>query len=93
MTWPSTSAIASRSTFDAGARLDAVLGEMAAERPRAGHAMKRADEMPRDRMQPGAVRELILDIGHHRLEHVLHRGCGAVSPNSSGSTASNRHGS
>ncbi len=57
---------------DAGARLDAVLGEMTAERARAGHAVKRADEMPRDRMQPRALRELVLDVGHHRLEHVLH---------------------
>ena len=47
---------------------------MTAERARAGHAVKRADEMPRHRMQPRALRELILDIGHHRLEHVLHRG-------------------
>ena len=47
---------------------------MAAEGARAGHAVKRADEMPRHRMQPRAPRELVLDIGHHRLEHVLHRG-------------------
>ena len=46
---------------------------MAAERSRAGHAMKRADKMPRDRVQPRALRELRLDIGHHRREHVLHR--------------------
>ena len=57
---------------DAGARPDAVLGEMAAEGARAGHAVKRADEMPRHRMQPRALRELVFDIGHHRLEDVLH---------------------
>ena len=45
---------------------------MTAERARARHAMKRADEMPRDRMQPRALREFALDVGHHRLEHVLH---------------------
>ena len=56
----------------AGARLDAVLGEVTAERPRARHAVKRADKMPRDRMQSRALRELVLDIGHHRLENVLH---------------------
>ena len=37
---------------DAGARLDAVLRQMAAEGARAGHAVKRADEMPRHRVQP-----------------------------------------
>src|SRR6202041_2646863 len=44
----------------AGARLDAVLGEVTAERPRARHAVKRADKMPRDRMQSRALRELVL---------------------------------
>ncbi len=40
---------------------------------RAGHGVERPDEMARDRMQPRAPRKLLLDIGHHRFEHVLHR--------------------
>ena len=36
--------------IDACSRPDAMLGEMAAEGARAGHAVKRADEMPRDRV-------------------------------------------
>src|SRR5207342_655010 len=52
----------------------AVLRQMAAEGPRAGDAVKRADEVPRHRMQPCALRQLILDVGKHRLEDVLHGG-------------------
>ena len=44
------------------------------ESDRATWVVKRADEMPRHRMQPRALRELILDIGDHRLEHAFHRG-------------------
>ena len=68
-----TSAIASRSTLNARARPDTMLGEMPTEGARARHAVERADEMPRHRMQPRAPRELVLDIGHHGFEHVLHR--------------------
>src|ERR1700730_9101341 len=57
---------------DAGIRLDAAFGEMAAERARPRDAVKRADEMPRDRMQAGAVREFTLDVRRHRYEHVVH---------------------
>jgi hypothetical protein len=31
-----------------------------------------ADKVPRDRMQADAERQLRLDVGHHRLEHVFH---------------------
>ena len=34
--------------------------------------MKRADEVSRDRMQADAAREFAFDVGHHRLERVLH---------------------
>jgi hypothetical protein len=80
---PSTSAIASRSTFDAGARPDAVLGEMAAERARAGHAVKRADEMPRHRMQPRALRELARCRASSPRRRPSWSACGAASPNNS----------
>ena len=49
-----------------------MFGEIAAESARAGHTMERADEMPRDRVQPRALREFAFDIRYHRLEHVPH---------------------
>src|SRR6266481_314244 len=58
---------------DAGAGLDAVFGEVAAERPRAWHPVKRANEMPCDRMQPRTPCELLLDVWHDGLEDVPHR--------------------
>ena len=57
-----------------GARPHPVFGEITAECARAGHAVKRADEMPRDRMQPRAKAKLAFDIRHHGLKCVLHRG-------------------
>jgi hypothetical protein len=47
---------------------------MAAEHARSGHAVKRTNKMPRHRMQPRALRELVFDVGHHRLEDILHAG-------------------
>jgi hypothetical protein len=47
---------------------------VAAESACARHAVKRADEMPRHRVQPDALRQLRFDIGHHRNEYVLHGG-------------------
>src|SRR5215218_1131014 len=47
---------------------------MAAEGARAGHAVKRADKMPRHRMQLCPLRQLVLDVGKHRFEDVLHGG-------------------
>ena len=46
---------------------------MAAERARSGHGMERANEVSGDRVQPGAGCKFARDIGHHRLEHILHR--------------------
>jgi hypothetical protein len=45
---------------------------MAAERACARHPMERADEMPGDRMQPRAISEFALDVGHDSLEYILH---------------------
>src|SRR5690242_10728313 len=58
--------------IDASASSHAMFGQMAAEGARAGHRMVGADEMPGDRVQPRAARELALDIGRHRLEDGLH---------------------
>ena len=49
---------------------------MTAKRPRPRHTVKRTDEMPRHRMQPRALRELVFDVGHHRLEYLPHIGVG-----------------
>ncbi len=54
-------------------RLRADLGEITAERPRAGHAMKRADQMPRDRMQPRSRSKFTFDVRHQRFDGVMHR--------------------
>ena len=58
--------------IDAGARPDAVLGEMPAEGARTGDGVIGADKMPCDRVQARALRKFALDIGLHRLEHLFH---------------------
>ena len=58
--------------IDAGARSDAVLGEMPAEGARTGDGVIGANKMPCDRVQTRALRKLSLDIGQHRLEHFFH---------------------
>src|SRR6516225_7256921 len=58
--------------IDAGARSDAVLGEMPAEGARTGDGVIGADKMPCDRVQTRALPKLALDIGQHRLEHLFH---------------------
>src|SRR5581483_4221843 len=71
---------------NASADLHPVFGEMTTKRACPRHAVECTDEMPRDRMQACACGKLACDVGHHRLEDVLHRGARRPSPNNSGST-------
>src|SRR5947209_18746858 len=54
---------------NAGARLDGVRRDVAAERARAGHALEQAEDVPGHRMQPRAARKLALEVREKRLEH------------------------
>ena len=50
------------------------VGEMPAERARARHGAEQAVQMPRDGVQPRALRQFALDIGHERHRGRLRRG-------------------
>src|SRR3954466_8080110 len=58
---------------DARAGLDRFGREMAPEGARPGHRPKQAEQMPGDRMQPGAARQLALDIGYQSERSVFNR--------------------
>ena len=49
-------------------------GKMPAERARAGHGAEQAVQMPRDAVQPRALRQFALDIGHQRRRGRFRRG-------------------
>ena len=79
---------------NAGAGLDGLRRDVAAERARAGHGVEQAEDMARHGVQPRAARKLALHIGEERLERGFRATRTApASPKISGSTASSRHGS